>query len=163
MALVTLRAMEEGDLAAVAAVTNAAFAERFAIATDAEPIFRDALFECRLAADPEGCVVALDDLGEVTGALFSLARGSLGWFGPLAVRPGAQQAGTGAALVEARRDSCSSPPPRGLPSIACFAPVGPSAESGGTTRSSSGRAARAGRPLMPWPSAAFGRDKFSSA
>ena len=52
----------------------------------------------RVAADPEGCHVALLD-GKVVGANFSLLRGTIGFFGPLAVLPEAQGGGVAQALV----------------------------------------------------------------
>ena len=53
------------------------------------------LFRTRLAADPDGCFVAASarDPTGVTGVVFSVARGTLGWLGPLAVHPGASDAG----------------------------------------------------------------------
>ncbi len=96
-----IRPMVTADLAAVAAVTNAAFG-----ALRGEPDstrFPGLLFQTRLAADPAGCFVAVAprDPGTLTGALFSVARGGLGWFGPLAVLPGAQRGGVGRDLTAA--------------------------------------------------------------
>ena len=100
-----IRPMVTTDLGAVAAVTNTAFG---ALRGDPDSQrFPPLLFETRLAADPDGCFVAVDpgDPGAVTGALFSVARGGLGWFGPLAVRPGAQRGGIGQGLTAACLDS----------------------------------------------------------
>jgi predicted N-acetyltransferase YhbS len=93
--------MAAADLAEVAAVTNTAFGT-----LRGEPDsqrFPPLLFETRLAADPPGCFVAVaaGDPATITGALFSVARGGLGWFGPLAVRPGAQRGGVGQDLADA--------------------------------------------------------------
>lgn len=82
-----IRPMVTADLAAVGAVTNIAFGT---LRGDPDTVrFPELLFQTRLAADPPGCFVAVsrDDPGQLTGALFSVARGGLGWFGPLAVRP----------------------------------------------------------------------------
>ena len=97
MGAFTVRPMAHGDLKAAAEVTNGAFAaltER-----PAEPRFSLSFFELRFAADPRGCFVALDETGSLLGSLFSVARGPLGWFGPLAVRPEVQKTGIGEALV----------------------------------------------------------------
>ena len=59
------------------------------------------LFSTRLAADPAGCFVAIGESDDVTGAVFSIARGTFGWFGPLAVSPEAQGRGVGQALIAA--------------------------------------------------------------
>jgi predicted N-acetyltransferase YhbS len=93
--------MATTDLAEVAAVTNTAFGT-----LRGEPDsqrFPPLLFETRLAADPAGCLVAVapGDPARITGALFSVARGGLGWFGPLAVLPGAQRDGVGRGLTAA--------------------------------------------------------------
>jgi ribosomal protein S18 acetylase RimI-like enzyme len=93
--------MVAADLAAVAAVTNTAFGT---LRGDPDSVrFPALLFETRLAADPAGCFVAAghDDPGRLAGALFSVARGGLGWFGPLAVSPGAQRGGVGRELTAA--------------------------------------------------------------
>ena len=68
---------------------------------------RRCCFAVRFAADPDGCFVAVreQEPGQVTGALISVARGTLGWFGPLAVHPDAQRSGAGGKLVAACLDS----------------------------------------------------------
>ena len=102
--------MTSGDLPGVSAVTDAAFTAPHPgdpgprhpeLATPA------LLFRTRLAADPDGCFVAASarDPTGVTGVVFSVARGTLGWLGPLAVHPGAQRRGTGGRLVAACLDS----------------------------------------------------------
>jgi predicted N-acetyltransferase YhbS len=98
--------MTVSDLPDVAAVTDAAFAALHPQGNRAAPDRPAApalLFRTRLAADPAGCFVAVSerDPGLVTGALLSVARGTLGWFGPLAVHPQAQRSGTGKRLVAA--------------------------------------------------------------
>jgi predicted N-acetyltransferase YhbS len=100
-----IRPMTAADLAAVAAVTNLAFGTLRG--DPASERFPALLFRTRLAADPAGCFVATspDDPGQLTGALFSVARGGLGWFGPLAVDPGTQRGGLGSALTTACLDS----------------------------------------------------------
>ena len=92
-----IRPMTAADLGAVGSVTNTAFGT---LRGDPDNVrFPTLLFETRLAADPAGCFVAAshDDPARLSGALFSVARGGLGWFGPLAVSPGAQRGGVGQA------------------------------------------------------------------
>jgi GNAT superfamily N-acetyltransferase len=105
-----VRAMTSDDLPQVASVTETAFAalhrreDRAAPAAAAIPAL---LIRTRLTADPAGCFVAVSqqDPGRITGALLSVARGTLGWFGPLAVHPQAQRCGAGRRLVAACVDS----------------------------------------------------------
>jgi len=102
--------MRSGDLPAVAAVTDAAFAAlhpRDGRAIPAAAPVPALLIRSRLTADPAGCFVAVSerDPGRVTGVLLSVARGTLGWFGPLAVHPQAQRCGVGMGLVAACVDS----------------------------------------------------------
>jgi putative acetyltransferase len=101
--MVGIREMQPGDLTGVGILTNSAFGGHPHSDADptAEPVFSPLLFETRLASDPAGCFVATDeaDPAQLCGALFSVARGTLGWFGPLAVDPAVQRAGIGAALV----------------------------------------------------------------
>lgn len=104
-----VRAMRSGDLPAVASVTDAAFAglhPRAGRAIRAAPV-PALLIRTRLAADRAGCFVAVSeqDPGRITGAVLSVARGTLGWFGPLAVHPCAQRSGVGMRLVAACVDS----------------------------------------------------------
>jgi len=98
-----VRPMTHADLKAAAEATNAAYGALTGRAPTEEPMFPLSIFELRFAADPRGCLVAVDDTGplngEVIGALFSVARASLGWFGPLAVRPEHQREGVAEALV----------------------------------------------------------------
>ncbi len=96
-----IRPMVAADLAVVATVTNTAFGT---LRGDPDSVrFPALLFQTRLAADPAGCFVAAshDDPSQLTGALFSVARGGLGWFGPLAVLPGVQRGGVGRELTAA--------------------------------------------------------------
>ena len=96
-----IRPMTAADLGAVGSVTNTAFGT---LRGDPDNVrFPTLLFETRLAADPAGCFVAVshDDSAQLTGALFSVARGGLGWFGPLAVSPRAQRGGVGRELTAA--------------------------------------------------------------
>lgn len=96
-----IRSMREEDLAEVAAIADAAF---IAIIgglygkSPAAPFFPPAGLGLRLAADPEGCLVASDG-GRVEGALFSVTRGSMAFFGPVAVAVEAQGRGIGRDLV----------------------------------------------------------------
>jgi len=97
--------MTGADLAAVATVTNTAFGT---LRGDPDgQRFPELLFRTRLAADPDGCFVSVrpGDPGRLTGALFSVSRGGLGWFGPLAVHPGAQRGGVGQELTAACLES----------------------------------------------------------
>lgn len=94
----TVRPMAHADLKDAAEITNAAFgalAER----SQVEQTFPFPFFELRFGTDARGCFVAVDETGSVVGALFSVARGTLGWFGPLATRPDLQHSGVGEALV----------------------------------------------------------------
>ncbi len=96
--------MGEGELSEVTKLSNAAFGALFGQADEsAEPIFNDLLFKVRYLSDPAGCLVA--EVGEhdasIAGCLIVCTRGSLGWFGPLAVLPEHQKSGVGAALVSA--------------------------------------------------------------
>jgi predicted N-acetyltransferase YhbS len=105
-----IRAMTAEDLPGVASVTNAAFGALHApgaAAVPAGPAFPALFFAVRFAADPGGCFVAVreQDPGRVAGALISVARGTLGWLGPLAVHPDAQRAGAGGKLAAACLDS----------------------------------------------------------
>ena len=105
-----IRPMTAEDLPGVASVTNAAFGALHAQAgrvVPAGPAFPALFFAVRFAADPGGCFVAVreQDPGRVAGALISVARGTLGWLGPLAVHPDAQRAGAGGKLAAACLDS----------------------------------------------------------
>jgi GNAT superfamily N-acetyltransferase len=97
--------MEEPDLADVRHVTDTAFARiigQMTGRTVTTPVMPPLLFSTRFAADPAGCWVAGDDTtSEIVGAVFSIARGTLGWFGPLAVSPAAQGQGVGRELIAA--------------------------------------------------------------
>jgi len=96
-----VRTMREADLGEVAELADKAFIEVIAKLSGQRlqrPFFPPAGLALRLAADPEGCLVAGDG-GSLIGALFSVARGTLAWFGPLAVASGQQGKGVGQALV----------------------------------------------------------------
>jgi GNAT superfamily N-acetyltransferase len=103
--------MTSEDLPGVLSVTNAAFGALHAPGAHAEPA-RHAipalLPAVRFTADPGGCFVAVreQDPGQVSGALFSVARGTLARIGPLAVHPDAQRSGAGGKLITACLDSC---------------------------------------------------------
>jgi predicted N-acetyltransferase YhbS len=100
--------MTAADLEGARAVSNAAFGELFGLAADGpQQVFGELLFRTRLESDPAGCFVAVaaDDPTHVVGSLLSVARGPIGWFGPVAVEPGRQQQGIGAALVDACLES----------------------------------------------------------
>ncbi len=101
---VRVRPMETTDLAEVARLTDAAFGLIIGQMTGRQvpaPVMPPLLFPTRFATDPAGCFVACDPAGKVTGAVFSTARGALGWFGPLAVSPIAQGQGVGQLLIAA--------------------------------------------------------------
>jgi predicted N-acetyltransferase YhbS len=98
---IDIRPMRETDLGAVLEVTNAAFAgliERTTGHKPDGPMFASNLGTYRLSLDPPGCLVAVNG-ADVVGANFSVLRGTLGWFGPLAVRPDAQGQGIAQRLV----------------------------------------------------------------
>ena len=106
-----VRAMTSDDLPGALSVTNAAFGGLQAQGADAEPdrsAIPALLPAVRFTADPDGCFVAVreQDPDRVTGALFSVARGTLARIGPLAVAPDAQRSGAGGKLVTACMDSC---------------------------------------------------------
>jgi len=93
--------MREADLDPVLKITNEAFrglVERNTGCRPEGPLFASSLGRYRLEVDPDGCHVALSG-DEVVGANFSVLRGTLGWFGPLAVRPDAQGHGIAQRLV----------------------------------------------------------------
>jgi GNAT superfamily N-acetyltransferase len=93
--------MREDDLDDVLDVTNAAFTdlvERMSGRRPSDPLFSSLMCRYRLALDHDGCHVAVAD-GMVVGANFSVLRGTLGWFGPLAVSPEFQGAGIAQQLV----------------------------------------------------------------
>ena len=102
-----VRPMEASDLTAVARLTDAAFSRIIGQLTGREPaapLMPPLLHSTRLATDPAGCLVACGTEGEVTGAIYSIARGTLGWFGPLAVSPAVQGRGVGQMLIAACLD-----------------------------------------------------------
>ena len=93
--------MQTADLEEVAQISDRAFIaviEKLSGRRLQRPFFATAGLGLRLEADPEGCLVATDGR-ELVGALFSVARGTLAWFGPLAVATGSQGGGVGQALV----------------------------------------------------------------
>ena len=99
---VHIRPMLEADLDAVLEITNSAFCELVERTTGRRPegpMFASGLGRYRLSLDPLGCHVAVRG-DEVVGANFSVLRGTLGWFGPLAVRPDAQGLGIAQLLVQ---------------------------------------------------------------
>jgi predicted N-acetyltransferase YhbS len=103
-ARVTVRTMVADDLADVSAIANEAFGvvvEQLSGHAVGQPFFPPLMLPTRLNADPEGCLVAEDEAGVVIGALITATRGSLAWFGPLAVATAAQGRGVGQTLVGA--------------------------------------------------------------
>lgn len=95
--------MRLADLHAVLEITNSAFGDLIKRTTGRKPkgpIFGNHLGAYRLRLDPPGCHIAVSG-EEVVGANFSVLRGTLGWFGPLAVRPDAQGHGIAQRLVTA--------------------------------------------------------------
>lgn len=93
--------MTESDLAMVRSITNGAFRQVREALTGRRvegPAFPDPLYPYRLAADPGGCFVATLD-GSVVGAVFSVSRGPMGWFGPLATDVERHGRGIGQSLV----------------------------------------------------------------
>ena len=93
--------MLEADLETAHQILEAAFGGLIESNTGrrpAEPRFSSVLERYRLALDPAGCHVA-EHNGELIGVNFSVLRGTLGWFGPLAVRPDVQRQGVAQRLV----------------------------------------------------------------
>lgn len=94
--------MEVADLEEVARVADGAFIGVIAGLSGqrlTRPFFPPRGLALRLATDPAGCLVAFE-AGRLLGALFSVRRGSLAWFGPVAVDAPVQGRGVGQALVE---------------------------------------------------------------
>jgi predicted N-acetyltransferase YhbS len=104
---ISVRVMDSADLPAVRLVTDRAFCrvrqELYGRPVN-PPAFPQLMYEYRLAANREGCFVASAD-GRIVGAVFSAARGTLGWFGPLATDPDVQATGIGQELVAACVDA----------------------------------------------------------
>jgi predicted N-acetyltransferase YhbS len=99
--MLEIRTMRVADLEEVAEISDGAFIEVIGELSGQRlerPFFPPAGLALRLETDPEGCLVASDD-GTLVGALFSVARGTLAWFGPLAVAMGRHGNGVGQALV----------------------------------------------------------------
>jgi predicted N-acetyltransferase YhbS len=99
--MLEVRTMRAADLEEVAELSDNAFIEVIGKLSGQRlerPFFPSAGLALRLAADPEGCLVAGDG-GALVGAVFSVARGTLAWFGPLAVASDQQGKGVGQALV----------------------------------------------------------------
>jgi GNAT superfamily N-acetyltransferase len=93
--------MRAADLEVALKITNAAFRDLIARTTGQKPrgpMFAPILGRYRLQLDPAGCHVAVSG-DDIIGANFSVLRGTLGWFGPLAVRPDAQGQGVAQRLV----------------------------------------------------------------
>lgn len=93
--------MREEDLDEVAELADGAFVgviERLTGSRPGRPFFPRPGLGLRLAAGPAGCLVASEG-GRLTGALFSVRRGTLAWLGPVAVAESEQGRGTGQALV----------------------------------------------------------------
>jgi predicted N-acetyltransferase YhbS len=96
-----VRTMRADDLEEVAELADNAFIEvieQLSGRRSARPFFPPAGLALRLETDPGGCLVGTEG-GALVGALFSVARGTLAWFGPLAVATGQQGKGVGQALV----------------------------------------------------------------
>jgi predicted N-acetyltransferase YhbS len=96
-----VRTMRAEDLEQVASLSDSAFIEvieRLSGRRFERPFFPVEGLALRLEADPEGCLVASES-GALVGALFSVARGTLAWLGPVAVGSGQQGKGIGQALI----------------------------------------------------------------
>ena len=99
----TIRAETPRDVAAIRAVTEAAFTDH-PHSEGAEPAIVDALRE---DGDLALSLVAIDNIGEIVGhAAWSAARlstGEEGWLalGPISVLPDRQRQGVGSALIRA--------------------------------------------------------------
>jgi [ribosomal protein S18]-alanine N-acetyltransferase len=99
--MLEVRTMRTADLEEVAELSDNAFIEVIAWLSGRRlerPFFPLGGLALRVEADPEGCLVAAD-AGVLVGALFSVARGTLAWFGPLAVAKDRQGTGVGQLLV----------------------------------------------------------------
>jgi predicted N-acetyltransferase YhbS len=99
--MLEVRTMRPADLEEVAELSDNAFIDLIGKLSGqhlVRPFFPPEGLALRLEADPEGCLVAAEG-GSLIGSLFSVARGTLAWFGPLAVAPGQQGKGVGQTLV----------------------------------------------------------------
>jgi GNAT superfamily N-acetyltransferase len=93
--------MTVADLDEVVAVADAAVIGVIGCLTGqrlTRPFFPPSGLGLRLAADPEGCLVAVES-GRLLGAIFSVRRGTVAWLGPVAVDAAVQGRGIGRALV----------------------------------------------------------------
>jgi predicted N-acetyltransferase YhbS len=96
-----IRPLREEELGEVAELADGAFIaviQRLTGTRPGRPFFTVPGLALRLATDPAGCLVAILD-GRLVGVLFSVRRGSLAWFGPVAVAEPEQNRGVGQALV----------------------------------------------------------------
>lgn len=101
--MMDVRPLTPADLTWVPPLADAAFcriSETLYGRPRTPPLFPPHMFSYRLAADPEGCFAAVDG-GHPVGVLFSVARGSLGWVGPIAVAPDVDNRGAGQAMMAA--------------------------------------------------------------
>lgn len=96
-----LRPMTAADLEGVGALLDDAFIaiiESLSGRSVGRPMFEVGELAQRLECHPDGCFVTVSK-GRLSGALFSLVRGSLAWFGPVGVAPDSQRQGVGQRLV----------------------------------------------------------------
>lgn len=101
---VTVRPLEEGDLAAADRIMREAFGT-FLGAPDPLAVFGDADYvRTRYLAAPD-CAWAAELDGELVGSNFVTRWGSFGFFGPLTVRVDVQDRGVGSVLMEPVRDA----------------------------------------------------------
>ncbi len=99
----TIRTMTKDDIEAVRQIEQAAFSAWWnRLHNDSLVMARRTVanIRSRMARDPAGCFVAVED-GRVVGLVFSCTWGSTGWFGPFAVLPEYQGRKIGKELVAA--------------------------------------------------------------
>ena len=104
MASTTVRPLREADLPAVGRIIPLAFGTFLGhppddARLDADAELNTAAARARWRSDPEAAFVAEHD-GRVTGSIFAIHWGSVGFFGPLTVHPDSWSQGTGRGLLE---------------------------------------------------------------
>lgn len=99
---VSIRTMEEGDLAGVAQIEAGVFTDWYrTYRRETEAVAERTLEELRYATsiDPEGNLVAVARDGATAGFIFSRTWGSVGWFGTFGVPTQFQGLGVGGKLM----------------------------------------------------------------
>jgi len=99
MGVVTVRALDEGDLDAADRVMRLAFGTLRGL-PDPSTAFGDAEYvRTRFRAAPD-CAWAAEVDGELVGSVFACRWGTYGWLGPLTTHPAVWDGGVGSRLME---------------------------------------------------------------